>query len=269
MNEIKNFNWVDYFLQVSKECKNDLKLWFRYLGKYHDKLNTQDFENLFLNENLSKLHRVILQQTKSDYSLTREYIKSLNSKKRCFMKNVFWWNVFSELNRELIHENISTEIICAGGYALQYYDFRGTRDVDAFYESSIQLENCIRRVGDKLQINKPDELWLNNSIQKLNKIPDLNYTIVGFKFKNLLVRIVTIEYLIGMKLFSNREIDLKDISSIVTANKYDPLQIYNSLLSMGFSPDIGDILTVFGEAKGLTWLAKFYEANEDILLKYF
>lgn len=40
--------------------------------------------------------------------------------------------VFKALNEELLTENIKLEIICVGGYVLEYYGIRGTRDVDAF-----------------------------------------------------------------------------------------------------------------------------------------
>lgn len=41
--------------------------------------------------------------------------------------------LFAELNDNLANENITLEIICAGGFVLEYYNLRGTQDVDAFY----------------------------------------------------------------------------------------------------------------------------------------
>lgn len=40
--------------------------------------------------------------------------------------------LFEALNTELAKENIDLEIICVGGFVLEYYNLRGTQDVDAF-----------------------------------------------------------------------------------------------------------------------------------------
>ena len=44
--------------------------------------------------------------------------------------------LFEPLNTELAKENIDLEIICVGGFVLDYYNLRGTQDVDA----TIKLE---------------------------------------------------------------------------------------------------------------------------------
>ena len=44
--------------------------------------------------------------------------------------------LFETLNTELAKENIDLEIICVGGFVLDYYNLRGTQDVDA----TIKLE---------------------------------------------------------------------------------------------------------------------------------
>ena len=44
--------------------------------------------------------------------------------------------LFEALNTELAKENIDLEIICVGGFVLEYYNLRGTQDVDA----TIKLE---------------------------------------------------------------------------------------------------------------------------------
>lgn len=38
--------------------------------------------------------------------------------------------LFETLNTELAKENIDLEIICVGGFVLDYYNLRGTQDVD-------------------------------------------------------------------------------------------------------------------------------------------
>ena len=44
--------------------------------------------------------------------------------------------LFEALNTELAKENIDLEIICVGGFVLDYYNLRGTQDLDA----TIKLE---------------------------------------------------------------------------------------------------------------------------------
>ena len=44
--------------------------------------------------------------------------------------------LFETLNTELAKENIDLEIICVGGFVLDYYNLRGTQDLDA----TIKLE---------------------------------------------------------------------------------------------------------------------------------
>ena len=51
--------------------------------------------------------------------------------------------LFAELNDNLANENITLEIICAGGFVLEYYNLRGTQDVDAFYTENEKIRNII------------------------------------------------------------------------------------------------------------------------------
>jgi len=78
---------------------------------------------------------------------------------------------FKSLNAELSKANISLELVCAGGYVLQLHGFRGTADVDAFYQSNQTIEDIIQKVGNEFGINADDELWLNNSISNFNPNP--------------------------------------------------------------------------------------------------
>ena len=47
--------------------------------------------------------------------------------------------LFEALNTELAKENIDLEIICVGGFVLEYYNLRGTQDVDAFYQEDAKI----------------------------------------------------------------------------------------------------------------------------------
>ena len=47
--------------------------------------------------------------------------------------------LFKALNTELTKENIELEIICVGGFILEYYNLRGTQDVDDFYQEDTKI----------------------------------------------------------------------------------------------------------------------------------
>ena len=81
---------------------------------------------------------------------------------------------------------------------------------------------------------------------------------------------VNILYLIGMKLHSGREQDLKDVADIVRKeNNEQPLVLLSQLNDIGFNPDISDLLDAFGTAHGIDWLETFYENHQQELEKYF
>lgn len=75
--------------------------------------------------------------------------------------------LFEALNTELAKENIDLEIICVGGFVLEYYNLRGTQDVDAFYQEDVKIRSIIEKVGDDFDVNEPDELWLNNNVANI------------------------------------------------------------------------------------------------------
>ncbi len=66
--------------------------------------------------------------------------------------------LFEALNTELAKENIVLEIICVGGFVLEYYNLRGTQDVDAFYQEDTKIRSIIAKVGGDFGANEPDEL---------------------------------------------------------------------------------------------------------------
>ena len=178
---------------------------------------------------------------------------------------------FKSLNAELSKANISLELVCAGGYVLQLHGFRGTADVDAFYQSNQTIEDIIQKVGNEFGINADDELWLNNSISNFNPKPPEGYCEEKYQFSNLVVKVVTIDYLIGMKLssVSGRELDIKDVINIVKREKKDLLDLLSKFDKMGFDIDISHILNAFEGAYGMEWLEDYYINNEAELRKYY
>ena len=175
-------------------------------------------------------------------------------------------SVFVMLNDELKRHNESLKLICAGGYVLQLHGYRGTVDVDAFFSSNTTIDNIIRKIGEIFDINKPDELWLNNSLSHMNPEPPGKYCNLVHQFSNLTVMAVDLLYLVGMKLTSARGQDMKDVAEIIrNTEELQPFELSKKLMEMGFVIDISLLLDAYGEALGMEWLEQFYNENEHIL----
>ena len=178
--------------------------------------------------------------------------------------------VFRRLNDELAQKDESLELVCAGGYVMQLNGFRGTADIDAFYKSNVTVESIIRKVGDEFGINRHGEIWLNNSISKMNPEPPDMYSEVVHQFSNLTVKAVGLTYLFGMKLTSARGQDLKDLADIVgNCKDLQPFELLSELVEMEFTIDISILLDAFEGARGMEWLEAFYRENEAELRKYY
>ena len=178
-------------------------------------------------------------------------------------------SVFKRLNEELSQIGQLLELVCAGGYVLQRHGYRTTLDVDAFYKSNEKIDEIIKKVGDEFGINKEYELWLNNSICNINPEPPDKYCVPVYQYSNLLVKEVSIKYLIGMKLFSQRLQDIKDVSIIIRRNNNEqPFELMKELNGMKFNIDISLLLEAYEMAYGMEWLSNFYISNSEELLKY-
>ena len=178
--------------------------------------------------------------------------------------------VFEKLNDELSGIDQSLTIVCAGGFVMQLNVYRGTTDIDAFYRSNVDIESIIRKVGDEFELNKPDELWLNNSISNMNPEPPDEYCEPVYLFSHLVVKAVSIMYLIGMKLESGREQDLIDAGNILKNEMHkSPIGLLKALVSMQFHVDISSLLDVFEKAYGMEWLEEFYLSNQEELREFF
>ena len=175
---------------------------------------------------------------------------------------------FIALNDRLAEEDASMTVICAGGFVLSHYGMRTTKDVDGFFRSSAAIENAIREVGDKYGLNTEDELWLNNSVQNLNRKPSEDICNVLYDYSNLRVLMPPLEYIAGMKLRSARGQDIQDAADIIKILKTeDPIGFAEKLSGYGFSGiDESLILESFGTAYGMSWLEKYYIENEEAIL---
>ncbi|MGT2949412.1 DUF6036 family nucleotidyltransferase [Streptococcus devriesei] len=177
--------------------------------------------------------------------------------------------LFEALNTELAKDSITLEIICVGGFVLEYYNLRGTHDVDAFYNEDAKVRNIIKAVGDRFGVNEPDELWLNNSVSNLNRIPSKTVCETVYSFSHLTVLVPELLYLLGMKLESGRDRDRQDAGDIIKLIKVlSPKELINKLQDYGFQPDISMILEVFEIAYGMEWLAEYITENLEEFTDY-
>ena len=123
--------------------------------------------------------------------------------------------LFETLNTELAKENIDLEIICVGDFVLDYYNLRGTQDVDAFYQEDAKIRSIIEKVGDDFDVNEPDELWLNNNVANMNKLPPLSICEKAYSYSNLTVFVTPLSYILGMKLDSGRDKDSRMLGKLL------------------------------------------------------
>ena len=178
---------------------------------------------------------------------------------------------FELLNEELANEGLNLALICVGGYVLEQYGFRTTQDIDAFYNETPKVKEVIYRVGQQLGLNTSEELWLNNSVANLNPQPLFEFCEVLYSFENLTVYVVSLDYLLGMKLTSARAQDLKDVGDIIKYRGLDsPIALYKFLRKNGFKTiDFAYILEGFSRAYGMDWLRDFFEKHQEELRSYY
>lgn len=178
---------------------------------------------------------------------------------------------FELLNEELAREGFNLTLICVGGFVLEQHGFRTTQDVDAFYNESLKINEVIYRVGQQLGLNTSEELWINNSVANLNPKPPFEFCEVLYSFENLTVYTVSLDYLLGMKLTSAREQDLKDVGEIIRYRGLSsPIALYKFLKKNGFkNVDFAYVLEGFSLAYGMGWLRDFFENHQEELRRYY
>lgn len=170
--------------------------------------------------------------------------------------------LFKALNDELVKENIMLEIICVGGFVLEYHDLRGTQDIDAFYQEDYKIRNIIRTVGDRYDANNLSESWLNNSVANLNRIPPKSICEEMYSFSNLRVLMPPLIYIIGMKLSSGRYRDKQDAGDILRLLRINsPRDLGIQLSEYDFQLDISMVLEAFEYAYGTEWLVEYLKEH--------
>lgn len=177
--------------------------------------------------------------------------------------------MFDDLNEELKKTNSKLSVICAGGYVLQYYNIRTTRDIDGFFYESPAIKSAIKKIGDKYKANLSDELWLNNSVQNMNDAPPETICDTIYEASNLKISIPPLDYIVGMKLMSGRVQDIKDVSMVIRNLKIlEVNDLKKRLKRYNFeSIDESLYLESFGEAYGIDWLEKYFIEREKETIK--
>lgn len=178
---------------------------------------------------------------------------------------------FELLNEELAKEGLNLSLICVGGFVLEHYGFHSTQDIDAFYRETPKIKEIIYRVGERLSLNTSEELWLNNNVANLNPQPPFEFCEVLYSFENLTIYTVSLDYLLGMKLTSACEQDLKDVGDIIRYRELQsPIVLYKFLKTNGFKTvDLAYILEGFNLAYGMDWLRDYFEKNQEKLRRYY
>lgn len=177
---------------------------------------------------------------------------------------------FRALNNELAKKDLTLDIICVGGFVLEYYGLRGTKDVDAFYQDNYVIEQMIAKVGAVYNINTFDELWLNNAVSNMNVAPSISECEVLYSFSHLNVYAPSLEYILAIKAQSGREQDIIDMGDIIkNLALASPFHVEQMISAMGINCDFSDILEAFGLAYGMDWLEDFFLEHRGEFDKYF
>ena len=173
--------------------------------------------------------------------------------------------IFEELNNRLKDAGIELAIICVGGFVLSHYGMRATQDIDGFYNTSHIIDEIIRSVGDDFGLNTEDEIWLNNSVQSLNRRPPEEICRPLYSYSNLTILTPPLEYIAGMKLISAREQDMEDVAAILRKlDIEDPVAFLDKVEGYGLGYfDESLLLEAFGTAYGMEWLEKYFIAHEE------
>jgi predicted nucleotidyltransferase len=174
-----------------------------------------------------------------------------------------------ELNEKLAENDLYLEFTIVGGYILEILNIRGTEDIDAFFITNDKLNKIIYDIGEKYHLNSKDELWLNNAVSNLNQVPPSDQIEVFKEYSNLTIKIITLEYLLFMKLYSGRRSDIKDIGLLLEYMQLNNIkEIVNILRNFSLkTPDISLILEGFESVYGIKWLEEFYLNNVEEIEK--
>lgn len=171
--------------------------------------------------------------------------------------------------RKTSGKNAKAEIVLVGGAAvLANYSFRdGTMDIDAAIHAPSSIKDAIIRVSDKF--NFPND-WINTDFMRTksysHKVDE--YSTYYREFSNVLtVRTIKAEYLIAMKLVSNRTYknDNSDIIGILKEQSEIGKPITKDMIKDAVIQMYGDYDILSDESKAII---ENISENDDLDDKY-
>ena len=147
----------------------------------------------------------------------------MNSRK--ITKELFL-EILEVLDKKLNENKLKLTINIYGGTVMMVcYDARpATKDIDALFETSSQIDNILRDISETYNLN---ENWINQDIKepiKHFKKEDLKEV---FKYKNLKILALSAEQMLAMKILSSRPEpyrDFEDVEFLISYLKINDLE---------------------------------------------
>jgi len=123
---------------------------------------------------------------------------------------------FEEINEQLSKQNITGDIVMAGGAALTlvYGARNSTQDIDAAFSPKEAFGDIIKTIGNKYGLRND---WLNDGVKGFFT-EKMKFSIYK-QYSNLTIRSMDAESLLAMKLTAARA-DTKDASDSITLMKH-------------------------------------------------
>lgn len=120
--------------------------------------------------------------------------------------------------------------------------------------------------NDDYGINEPNELWLNNNVANLNRIPPRSICEKVFSYSHLTILVPPLLYILGMKLESGRDRNRQDAGDIIRLVKIRSIEdVTNKFKAYGLQPDLSLILKAFEIAYGMEWLSEYLTEHPEEL----
>lgn len=235
--------WKSYLVMAAEESKYNRDHWFRYMRKFITEdgcdIPSSVIDDAMKSDVLTGFQKVTLKQALRQGSFTNRYVISLNKKAVPKMiknlRRIQKMRSKKEAAFKLLNDKLINELIF--------------------------------EVGEELGLNTDNESWLNNSVSSLNKEPPIDICDKLYEYSNLIVYAVSLDYLLGMKLSSGREQDIKDAGNIISKEELtSPLFLVQELKEYGFEIDISLLLEAFGSAYGMDWLADYYQKHQEEII---
>lgn len=172
--------------------------------------------------------------------------------------------LFSRLNEKLAENNLILDLHCIGGFVLEYYGLKATDDIDAFYQSTKQIEKLIDEVGHEFNVNTENEHWLNPAVGELLSPLSTDDQPI-FTFSNLTVSISSLQSVLVDKIHAGRAKDIPDIAKLIKKLSIkDPKQLFEIARTSDNLVDPSILFEAYAIAYGEQALENYLKNNPEI-----